>query len=174
MPDAPTLVTVTRAGQVTGVSERQIRRWIAAGRLPVTTGERGRLVDLAAVRRLAGHYAGPPDDGLASDRLLPDDNQHLDRHEPDTALTQALTLVDRLSRENVELAGRCGWLQSELQQTRAQLQAAEQEVRLLKEPKVQSCANEKKSPDSVPGPNGHDSGAERPFRRPWWHFWARD
>ena len=141
MPGAPTLVTVTRAGQVTGVSERQIRRWIAAGRLPVTTGERGRLVDLAAVRHLAGHYAGSLDNGPASDRLLPDGIRHLDRYEPDTALTQALALVDRLSRENVELAGRCGFYQSEIQHLKERITLLEAPKPDLSDPAPTEPAN---------------------------------
>ena len=36
MLDTPTFVTVTRAGQATGISEWTIRRWLVTGRLSVT------------------------------------------------------------------------------------------------------------------------------------------
>src|SRR5438309_6131509 len=54
--------TIAEASRLTGVSERRLRRWVAAGHLPDDAGPRGRLVGLAAVRELAG-LTGAPDDG---------------------------------------------------------------------------------------------------------------
>ena len=81
------------------------------------------------------------------------------------------------------MAGRCGWLQSELQQTRARLEIAEQEIRLLKAPDSLE-ANGLRQTDpaspptshphqSAPTANGHDLGAECPPRPPWWKFWTK-
>lgn len=54
-------VPIAEAARVSGMSERQIRRWAITGRVPVMSGRRGRLVDLAAVRGLAGLEDGRPD-----------------------------------------------------------------------------------------------------------------
>jgi excisionase family DNA binding protein len=42
-------VTVGNAATATGISERTLRYWIKAGKLPATGGKRGRLVRLADV-----------------------------------------------------------------------------------------------------------------------------
>ena len=107
-------------------------------------------------------------------------------------LVQLLRERDQLVREKdqtiLELAGRCGCLQSELQQTRARLEVAEETVRLLQAPAARSetvsepvsdlpsdpaPAPTPNSPNyPAPSANGQDSGAQCPPRRPWWKFWA--
>ena len=164
MSDTSTLVTVTRAGQVTGISERTIRRWISAGRLPVTHSERGRLVDLAAVRCLAGHHAGQPDNDRQPDRHVPD----LDRQgdpgvpveiTPDGVISSVEGLGElvalvcdkdqqlaRLQDERAELYGRLGFLQ-------ARVQDLEQQVKLLSAPPVTPIGV---TPDVSENSNMHD------------------
>lgn len=46
-------VTVALAGQMTGIPERTIRRWIRDGKLPAVAGQRGSLVALGDVQRMA-------------------------------------------------------------------------------------------------------------------------
>jgi hypothetical protein len=95
-------------------------------------------------------------------------------------LGELVALVERQQQTIMELSGRCGWLQSELQQTRTRLEVAEETIRLLQAPAARSESN--LPPDPVPAltpiypapsANGHDSGAERPAgaERPWWAFW---
>src|SRR3954470_19061750 len=60
----PEYVAIEYAGQVTGVPARTLRRWAEAGKVPVVTGQRKRLVRLDDVRRLAamtGHEPASPD-----------------------------------------------------------------------------------------------------------------
>ena len=93
----------------------------------------------------------------------------------DVVVLALMERLDRAHRENLELAGRCGWLQSELQQARARLESAEQEIRLLKAPDSLEAnglpqtdpASPPTSYQSAPTANGQDSGAECPPRPPW-------
>jgi len=60
----PNLVSIEVAGQLSGVTSRSLRRWIASGRLPAVSGKRGRLVSLADIARIAdesGHIIGHSD-----------------------------------------------------------------------------------------------------------------
>ena len=63
-------VTVEVAARLTGVPARTLRRWVAAGKVPVVAGDRGSLVRLENVRAIAamtgrpaataGHQAATP------------------------------------------------------------------------------------------------------------------
>jgi hypothetical protein len=68
------------------------------------------------------------------------------------ALRDALQIVDRLTRENLELAGRVGFLQG-------QLESAKERVALLEAPKTAESAPQPSNPPQRPAP------------RPWWRFW---
>lgn len=69
-------------------------------------------------------------------------------------LLEALRLVDRLTRENYELAGRVGFLQG-------QLESAKERLLLLEAPKaVENTTLDEKAPESAP-------------QRSWWRFWQR-
>ena len=139
-----------------------------------------------AVLVLATKMARPAAHGSAHNgtgRHDPDSDDHdLDQVHPSAAQARigptladpsVVALIDRLSRENVELAGRVGWLQSELQQTRARLESAEREIRLLSTPTINGLESDDTETGSPPATsaNGPNSGAECPPRRPWWRFW---
>ena len=85
-----------------------------------------------------------------------DDGHHDGRHDdgvtPSSQPSLRDELIERLHRENVELAGRIGWLMAELEQAR-------REILLLK-----ASVSQGEMPAS-------QRGAERPPRRPWWRFW---
>ena len=97
----------------------------------------------------------------------------------DQSLVEAFrSLVAQLHRENLELAGRCGWLQSENRQLAGRVQDLEQELRLLKAP---AAAAADMPADQVPAEttnhptepeNGPDLASYTRRSRPWWHFWA--
>jgi hypothetical protein len=63
----------------------------------------------------------------------------------------ALDLADKLQQQNLELAGRIGWLQAELQQRDEQLKA-------LQEPAV----------EPEPARAGQDAVDSPRAERPWW------
>ena len=125
-------LTVQQAAVGAGVSERTVRRWIKEGRLaadkvPTAQGYEWRVQVPGAgcptpgpARRVDGGTAVRVP-GAASGAALP----VAGRVEPPAgeALVRALALVERLQRENLELAGRVGFLQGQLQETQTQLLA---------------------------------------------------
>ena len=67
----------------------------------------------------------------------------------------------QLNRENLELAGRLGFYQSEIQHLQARLRAAEEEIRLLKAPtEVSSGESSERNSGSITEQNGQDSGTQ--------------
>lgn len=124
MSDGRTLLPVAQAAHATGVGERRIRRWIAGGRLPAVDSPLGKLIDPDAVRHLASDTVRQTDTQASDSRTIPPDVSDTVRYVTDPAL---LALVDRITRESLELAGRVGWLQSENQRLGEQ-------VRLLSAP----------------------------------------
>jgi len=125
-------LTIQQAAGVAGVSERTVRRWIKEGRLaaekvPTAQGYEWRVQvpggwcpSSRPARRVAGEtnvrvpgtmpIAAPPVAGPVESSA-------------GEGLVRALALVERLQRENLELAGRVGFLQGQLQETQAQLLA---------------------------------------------------
>src|SRR5215212_2837008 len=57
----PEYVAIGHAARVIGVPGKTLRRWVAAGTLPVVAGERKRVVRLEDVRRLAAMTGNVPD-----------------------------------------------------------------------------------------------------------------
>ena len=191
--DADRYVTVSVAAYLTGIPERTLRRWAASGQIPAMSGQRGRLVDVDAVRRLAamdGYPAtsaaadGPsvatmrpvPEDGhetTANGRELADGGQVLAE-----GLGELISLLREKDQTILELAGRTGWLQAKLQEAEGRMQDLEQELRLLKAP---TAAAADMPADQVPAEttnhptepeNGPDLASYTRRSRPWWHFWA--
>ncbi len=119
-------LTVQQAAAACGVSERTIRRRIkegslAAEKIPTAQGYEWR-VHLDGAARPPGKPSRRVDDNRVDSRTAPAANG-VDRmaEEISAALVRALELVERLQRENLELAGRVGFLQGKLQETQAQL-----------------------------------------------------
>ena len=137
-------VTIAVASYLTGVPGRTLRRWIARGQIPTVANSGGRLVDIDAVRRMAvasghmdqplvtgGHSMVADGQGVATGWSVANSRPDTD-HDP--AIGDLATLIERQQQTIMELSGRCGFYQSEIQHLQAQLQAAEQEIRLLKAP----------------------------------------
>jgi len=64
-------VSVEDAGKLLGVSSRTVRNWIASGKLPAISGNRGRLVaraDLLRIGALTGKVPEMPEDASISER----------------------------------------------------------------------------------------------------------
>jgi hypothetical protein len=169
---ASRLVSATVAADAAGVSVRTVRRWIARGQLTAIGGKRDRLVNLDAVLQLAKV------NGQEDMRTRPT----YGRRDADTDTVPIVAVVeepyghdadtvrmlwernDRLYRENIELAGRLGFYQSEIQHLQARLHAAEEELRLLKapaEPGAEETTNHSPSEQ-----NGQDSTLQTASEEP--------
>ena len=160
-------MTVAVASQLTGVPVRTLHRWVSRGQLHAMVGQHGRLVDLEEVRRLAamaGHPAATPETmtGHSATGTPPAQDDA-----PWQAMTELIAVNDRLSRENVELAGRVGFLQAEVLRLKEQ-------VALLEAPKPDPSdpAPVERPIHSGEGQNEALQACERPAQRPWWRFWA--
>lgn len=121
-------LTVQQAAVAYGVSERTVRRRIkegtlAAEKVPTAQGYEWRVqLDGAACPPggQACRVDGDRVDGRAVSTVGRVDSV---ADEVGEALVRALALVEWLQRENLELAGRVGFLQGKLQETQAQLLA---------------------------------------------------
>ncbi len=121
-------LTVRQAAVASGVSERTIRRRIKEGSLvaekvPTAQGYEWR-VQLDGVACPPGGQARRVDGNRLVGAAVPVAGR-VDgaADEVGEALVRALGLVERLQRENLELAGRVGFLQGKLQEAQAQLLA---------------------------------------------------
>ena len=121
-------LTVQQAAVAAGVSERTIRRRIkegilAAEKVPTAQGYEWR-VQLDGGACLPDRSGRRVDDDRVDGGVAPSpDGVDSVAEEVSEALVRALGLVERLQRENLELAGRVGFLQGRLQETQAQLLA---------------------------------------------------
>ncbi len=73
-----------------------------------------------------------------------------------------LEKLERAHRENLELAGRVGFLQ-------AKLQDAEEEIRMLRAPAQPPEPEMANHP--TPREDRSDSASQKVSSRPWWQFW---
>ena len=142
---APTdSVSVTEAAVLLGVSERTVWRRIKAGKLPTVETADGVRVRL------------PADDRQVTDTApgLTDTPTDIDRQATDSLggpeVLALVQLVDRLQRENQQLAGQLGFVQ-------AKLQDAEEQIRLLSAPKESEISNALEKSQPAPAQ-----------RAPWW------
>ena len=133
-------VTPAEYARLTGLHVRTVRERIRRGELPAVQvkgrhGPEYRIphpdsipaptvsvtVDLPSIT--SDNYGAPTVDPP----FLPGD--------PAEGLGELVALVRDQQQTILGLSGRCGWLQSELQTTRAQLQSAQERVALLEAPK---------------------------------------
>ncbi len=147
---APT-VTPAEYARLTGLHIRTVRERIRRGELPAiqVKGRHGPeyriphpdsipaptvsvTVDLPSIMR-DSHGAPTADPPFLTGDPAAEGLGELVRH------------IARLEQQNLELAGRCGWLQARLEDAQAQL--------------------------ALRPPSTEDSGAEGPTLRPWWAFW---
>ena len=152
-----TVVPIATAAAMTGVSGRTLRRWIANGQLLATGGKRDRLVDLEAVRRLAATASGrgSPGSALASGHFLSQDmaidGQSGQRNGQQNGQTNGqevpfvaaiLEQNKQLHQENIELAGRVGWLMAQLESAKEQIATANKRILELEAPKGQESGGD--------------------------------
>ena len=167
---------LAEASQILGLSQEAIRkrlhrgtlqgckvdgRWMVrlpTGRLDADRDDPDACQD--ARQDVAGRLAGRPDDGTWTASGCPDERQ--DARD---------ALLERLYRDNLELAGRCGFLQARVQDLEREVQllrAPSGELRQMPDPDLAPTSN-----PPAPTANGHDLGTECPPRPPWWKFWTK-
>jgi excisionase family DNA binding protein len=115
MSAAPAYLSARDAAARCGVSERTVRRWIVKGRLPADRDGREFRIACEALAPFLGHAADNGQGAAAESDMSAASPQQGAALSADVA-AGLLHLVDRLQRENLELAGRLGFLQAELQQ----------------------------------------------------------
>src|SRR5919199_1324959 len=120
------LVELTEAADRLGLSQEAIRKRIHRGTLAGRKVDGRWLVLLPEDRPdirpdVSGRSDGRQDDGSLTASGHPDDG--------------LADLIQQLHRENLELAGRLGFYQSEIQHLQAQLSAAHERIALLEAPK---------------------------------------
>ena len=163
-----------------GVSVKTLRRRIQKGQIPARRVE---IPGGFTYRVQLSPYTGQPPTSPLDRLTIPSDygDSHVGQGVDQSLVEAFRSLVDQLQqeraqlhRENLELAGRCGWLQSENRQLAGRVQDLEQELRLLKAPAAaaadmptdQAPAEMTNHPAHVE--NGPDSGVQKDPRRPWW------
>ena len=138
-------VTIAVASYLTGVPGRTLRRWIARGHIPTIANSGGRLIDVDAVRRIAvasghmdkpvvtsGHSMVTDGQDVAIDHLVANPRPDSD-HDP--AIGDLATLIERQQQTIMELSGRCGFYQSEIQHLRGENALLKERIALLEAPK---------------------------------------
>ncbi len=141
MSTSDRFVPASVAAHLSGVDPRTIRRWSAQGTVPSQPSSRGRLVDLAAVQRMAGNIGTFTDSG--ADLFADEPRIHADTadpiREPDRELSAPGSAIDpaaiepfiqhikSLEQQVLELAGRAGFYQ-------ARAQSLEERIALLEAP----------------------------------------
>ena len=160
--------TVESAAALAGISARTLRYWIAAGKLPARGGKRGRLVRLSDVEQLAvlaGKLGGkgslPADSAMVITGNIAESSALV---AIERQLAEYRELVDRMHRENLELAGRLGFSQ-------ARIQELERRILELEAPKAALAATTNPTNHPAPSANGANSGSQKLSPRPWWQFW---
>jgi DNA-binding transcriptional MerR regulator len=145
-------VAVTMAGQVTGIPERTLRRWVADGKLPAIAGQRGRLVALADVQRLAALTGR--DSATAGHAVM------LAGHSANVAETLPAIPAEQL------VVLRDEW-QAPLLERIAELEQRIQQLESIRSPLTSRAdANDA-------GPTAAQNDAQRPARLAWTWPWKR-
>ena len=113
----PEYVAIEYAGHVTGVPARTLRRWAAAGKVPVVTDNRKRLVRLDDVRQLATMTGHRPDTTDVSGASAGQWTGHMASDVADDNASEASIAVSMAARSQLE-AVRDEWLQPLIDQVR--------------------------------------------------------
>lgn len=172
--EQPRTVTLAQAAQLLGVSVPTVRRRVKQGSLPArkVDGPNGPeyrvLLEQGAQHPTVVNGAvAHPVNGHRAQR------QGGRRDHPDERvdLSSLTALVDKLTQQNLEMAGRLGFLQ-------AQLQAKDEQIRALtapREPEAEEVAERAELVETIKAKLiGMDEArldvTVRP-PRPWWKFW---
>lgn len=154
MDDGQSWVSLKQAAARLGLSEKTIRRRVAAGRLE------GRKLSTptgpAWLIRVGDAPPTLPREGVGTGTDLP----------TPPGLVEALALIERQQQQIAELSGRVGYLtaQNELLSRQAPMIEAPGEA-----PNADTTGWLSRDPEPIPDPKA----ASRPAVKPWWRFWGR-
>jgi excisionase family DNA binding protein len=149
------------AAEACGVSEKTIRNWIRSGRLSAERAADGFRIapeQLEPLRRSsAPHTNGLRAEAPRGDESAENGRGGRPRNDAEGAdSAEWASLVRHLTQQNLEMAGRLGFLQ-------AQLQAKDEQIKALEAP-------EEPAPEPV-APRWPDEPTPADPPRPWWRFW---
>jgi excisionase family DNA binding protein len=150
-------MSARQAAAYCGVSDKTIRRWIAAGRLAAARDGHDFQISREALDAVRGPGRIQAADNVAGDAAPAADSRAASAALGAAAAAQGAALVELVARQEqtiLELAGRVGWLQAELQQRDEQLKA-------LQAPQ----------PEPTVEPASAIAAAEEPPRGPWRRLW---
>ncbi|MDP8944177.1 MAG: helix-turn-helix domain-containing protein [Actinomycetota bacterium] len=153
------VVSANEAAQRFGLSEKTVRRWIAAGKLKADKSGRAYRVSLSEVAAINGHQntdnGGPsPDSGQTADtRSAP---ATADSTSAMSGIAELVALIERLHGEVRQYAETAATWQTRAELLAHQLAAAEDRIKMLEAPK----------PEPVPEPI-----PPTPSAAPWWRRW---
>ena len=167
-------LSVQEAAFFAGVSERSLRKWMQDGKLPFIVTEQGKRVmreDLLTLLQERRKYLtvphtespeppepGPPGSpGHAPE--VPGPTPEPSPVDPGVDLNPLAALLEKMHRENVELAGRVGFYQAELEKYK-------ERVLLLEAPKA-STTTITLTREEIPVDN-HIVGVVNTEPLPWW------
>ena len=161
-------ISASEAAARLGISERTLRERIKTGKIRATkvVGVNGNAVYRVFLDDTPPSTEPTPPPAAGSPTMTETMPPPKEGTTPPSAEVLALVaLVERITRENLELAGRVGFLQ-------AKLQDAEEEIRMLRAP-AQSPEPEMTNLTNHPAhvENRADSGDQKVSARPWWQFW---
>ncbi len=169
--EAGSRLSVQEAAFFAGVSERSLRKWMQDGKLPFIVTEQGKrviredLLTLLQERRKyltvpqteppEPGYPGPPGPAPEAPGPTPEPSPV----DPGVDLNPLAALLEKMHRENVELAGRVGFYQAELEKYK-------ELVLLLEAPKA-STTTITLTREEIPV-DDHIVGVVDTAPLPWW------
>ena len=165
-------MTIAEYAELHGISERTVRRRIQRGHLRaiMVAGPYGPEYQIVEGASPGNGAADEPPLTSRPPSPAADETDSLDTSGawPDT-LDSFLALVRDQQQTIMELSGRCGWLQ-------AQLEAATTRIRELEAPKAAPAestdqAESETTNHPAPSTNGPNSGVRKTSTGPWWQFW---
>lgn len=151
MSDQPVRLSARDAAARCGVSDRTVRRWIVSGRLPADRDGRDFRIDPVELAPFIGHPSDPDSDIAAAQADVSAQVPHAAAAVSDgmSDTNKLLEMLDERDRTIMELAGRVGYYQAEVEQLRTTLLAL-QAPTVTQEPDEPATAPESKQ------------------RAPWW------
>ena len=146
-------LSAKEAAAVAGVSERTVRRWLASGQLKAVRRGRAFAISHEALAAISGldHGQGghPSDSGQRSGRTADDNGRAADTAE-------LVALIREQQQTILELSGRVGYFQAQLEQAR-------ETIRALEAPR-DAPLHDERAQESTPGAEA----PSEPAARPWW------
>jgi excisionase family DNA binding protein len=118
----PAYLSARRAAKQLGVSDRTVRLWIESGKLPAERGEYGYRI---AVEQLEGLRGRGPYSGAKISAAADSEPENISAPADRDRFAELVGLVERQQQTILELSGRCGFYQAQVEQLRETVKALE-------------------------------------------------